>query len=70
MNEEGISYEEVAMIGDDINDIEILQKIGISACPSDAVNEIKSASQIILNNKGGKGCIREFIDNYLSHSFK
>ena len=70
MNEEGISYEEVAMIGDDINDIEILQKIGISACPSDAVNEIKSASQIILNNKGGEGCIREFIDNYLSHSFK
>jgi len=70
MNEEGYSYEEVAMIGDDINDLEILQKIGVSACPSDAVKEIKSASQVILNNQGGKGCIREFIDNYLSHSFK
>jgi len=68
IKEEGISYEEVAMIGDDINDLEVLQKIGVSACPADAINEIKSASQIILNNKGGEGCVREFIDYYLSHS--
>jgi len=53
------------MIGDDINDLEVMQQIGLSACPRDAVNRIKSNSIIILNKKGGEGCVREFIDEYL-----
>ena len=63
--EQGISLENVAMIGDDINDLEVMQKIGFSACPRDAVNRIKKNSTIILNKKGGEGCVREFIDEYL-----
>ena len=65
MEEKGLKADEVAMIGDDINDKEIMTQIGLSACPADAVNEIKSISQIILKHKGGEGCIREFIENYL-----
>ncbi|MEJ6504985.1 MAG: HAD hydrolase family protein [Crocinitomicaceae bacterium] len=65
MEEKGLEADEVAMIGDDINDKEIMTQIGLSACPADAVNEIKSISQIILKHKGGEGCIREFIENYL-----
>ncbi len=65
MQEKGLKADEVAMIGDDINDKEIMTQIGLSACPADAVNEIKSISQIILKHKGGEGCIREFIENYL-----
>ena len=61
----GISLSEVAMIGDDINDLEVMQAIGVSACPNDAVAKIKNQAKIILNKKGGEGCVREFIDNYL-----
>lgn len=61
----GIGLENVAMIGDDINDLEVMRKIGLSACPKDAINKIKSNSTIILNKNGGEGCVREFIDEYL-----
>jgi len=63
--EQGIGLENVAMIGDDINDLEVMQQIGLSACPRDAVNRIKKNSTIILNKNGGEGCVREFIDEYL-----
>jgi 3-deoxy-D-manno-octulosonate 8-phosphate phosphatase KdsC-like HAD superfamily phosphatase len=53
------------MIGDDINDKEVMSNVGLSACPANAVNEIKSIAHVILKHKGGEGCIREFIENYL-----
>ena len=64
MDQDTLSFEEIAMIGDDINDFDIMNKIGVSACPADAVIEIKSISNIILQKKGGDGCIREFLDQY------
>ena len=66
--EQNISLENVAMIGDDINDLEVMKIIGLAACPKDAVNIIKSNVQIVLNKKGGEGCVREFIDEYLLKS--
>ncbi len=63
--EMGINYENVAIVGDDINDLDIIKLAGLSACPSDAVNQVKTNVDIILSKKGGEGCIREFIDAYL-----
>lgn len=60
-----IDLSEVAMIGDDINDYGIMTKIGFSACPYDAVKNIKNIADVILSKKGGEGCVREFIDEYL-----
>lgn len=60
-----LKLEEVAMIGDDINDLEIMKNVGLAVCPSNAVNSVKSICHIILSKKGGDGCVREFIDNYL-----
>lgn len=60
-----IDLENVALIGDDINDLEMIKTIGFSACPSDAVNVVKSNVDIVLSKKGGEGCVREFIDAYL-----
>ena len=60
-----LELENVAMIGDDINDLEVMKAIGFSACPKDAVNVIKSNADIILNKKGGEGCVREFIELYM-----
>ncbi len=65
MNELNISPENVAFIGDDINDLSIINLAGFTACPSDAVLKVKEKADVILNLKGGEGCVREFIDNYL-----
>jgi 3-deoxy-D-manno-octulosonate 8-phosphate phosphatase (KDO 8-P phosphatase) len=58
--EMGISLSEVAFIGDDINDMEVMQQVGLSVCPADAVPAIKAVSKIVLQTKGGHGCVREF----------
>ncbi len=60
-----IGLDEVAHIADDTNDINLLSAVGVSACPNDAVDQVKSCAQIILNKKGGEGCVREFIDQYM-----
>lgn len=62
----GITLKEVAIIGDDINDMEVMQQVGFSACPSDAVHIIKKQVDLILTKKGGNACVREFIDNYFN----
>jgi N-acylneuraminate cytidylyltransferase len=55
----GIGLHEVAYIGDDINDLEVLRMAGYSACPRDAVDQVKAASDYICRVSGGKGCVRE-----------
>lgn len=60
-----ISLENVAMIGDDINDLEIIKKVGFSACPADAVDIIKRNVSVVLTKKGGQGCVRELIDHFI-----
>jgi YrbI family 3-deoxy-D-manno-octulosonate 8-phosphate phosphatase len=65
IKELNITVDEVAYIGDDLNDEDIMKTVGISACPNDALPQIKKISTIILDTKGGQGCVREFIDNYL-----
>lgn len=62
-----LDFDEVAMIGDDINDLEVMKSIGIAACPADAVAAIKSVSHIHLKKEGGRGCVREFLDEYLNN---
>lgn len=61
--QENLTLENVAYIGDDINCIELLEQVGISACPADAVKQVKGIKNIIhLSKNGGEGVVREFID--------
>ncbi len=60
-----IDPSQVAMIGDDLNDLEIFEVCGFSACPADAVPMVKNKVDLVLSAKGGKGAIREFVDEYL-----
>lgn len=60
-----LTLQQVAIVGDDINDLEIIRNVGFSACPSNAVMNVKSAVDVVLSRKGGEGCVREFIDAYL-----
>ncbi len=61
----GIDATQVAFVGDDINDLEIMKTVGLSACPSDAVSSIKTIADVILTRKGGDACVREFLDEWI-----
>ena len=52
-------------MGDDIPDLKPMQNVGLACCPSNAVNEIKKASDYISNFKGGDGCVRDVIEQVL-----
>ncbi len=60
IKELGISLAEVAFIGDELNDITLLEKAGFTACPSQASDYIKNKVDIVLNKKGGEGAFKEF----------
>jgi len=53
---------EIAYMGDDIPDYEIMKLVGLPACPADAVDEIKEISKYISPRKGGEGCARDLIE--------
>ena len=55
-------FIEVAYIGDDLNDLPCILSCVISACPNDAINEIKKNVTYICSKKGGEGAVREFIE--------
>ena len=63
-------WSEVAYIGDDINDIKVLKKVGLSACPSSATNYIKDIVDLVIDLKGGEGCFRSFVEYYLKENKK
>lgn len=55
------SFENIAYIGDDLNDISCIEECGITACPADSVPEILPKVDYICKNNGGRGAVREFI---------
>lgn len=61
-----LKYENIAYIGDDINDIELLKKVGLSGCPMDAISEVKSICDYICKSNGGHGVFREISDLILN----
>ncbi len=62
----GITLDEVAYIGDDVNCVELLEAVGVKACPVDACEEVKAIAGIhVMTKKGGDGCVREFCDHIL-----
>lgn len=64
---ENISLNQVAYIGDDVNCIHLLSKVGFAACPADAVEAVRSLPGIfILQKAGGHGAFREFSEIILS----
>ena len=59
----GISMQEVAYIGDDVNCIELLSAVGMAACPADADSRVKAIPGIhVMTKKGGECCVREFCE--------
>jgi 3-deoxy-D-manno-octulosonate 8-phosphate phosphatase (KDO 8-P phosphatase) len=61
----GLPLEAVCYVGDDIPDYEVMQAVGLSACPADAVPEIKAIARYISHCKGGQGVGRDIIEQVL-----
>ena len=57
-----ITFNNVAYIGDDINDIDCMKQVGLSACPIDAAGEVLEIADYVCRKKGGEGAVREFIE--------
>ena len=60
-----IKWQEVLYMVDDLPDIPLMSKVGLSACPADAVNEVKSIVKYISPVNGGWGCVRDVIEKVL-----
>ena len=60
-----IDAKNVLYMGDDIPDIPPMKMIGLPCCPQDAVSEVKEISKYISHKKGGKGCVRDVIEQVL-----
>lgn len=61
----GIDLSQVAYIGDDINDLALLQAAGISAVPVSAPAYIKPHARLVINTRGGDGAFRAFVEEIL-----
>ena len=58
----GDSLDDVAFIGNDINDADCLRAVGLPVVPADAWDEVKPLARLVLSRPGGAGCVREFCD--------
>ena len=63
----GVAAEEIAFIGDDTPDAEVMSLVGLAVAVGDALNEVKAAAHYVTTQKGGYGAVRELIDLMLSH---
>ena len=61
----GLTPEEVAYIGDDLVDEPIMRSVGFSAAPADAVEEIRAIADFVAHFNGGRGAVRETIEQIL-----
>ena len=61
MQKQGIMKEELAYLGDDLNDLGGMQLAGFVGCPADACEEIKGVSDYVSSVKGGYGAVRDII---------
>lgn len=60
----GINADEIAYIGDDLNDLDCIRWCGLTACPADAVPAVRETVQYVCSRNGGNGAVREFIDRF------
>ncbi len=65
LKEQGLSWGNVAVIGDDLNDLGVIRKASLSFTPKDGASDIKKRVHVVLSKKGGKGAVREMIEYIL-----
>jgi len=58
----GLPDDAVAYMGDDVNDVPLLRKVGLAACPADARPEARAVAHLVTEAPGGRGAVRELCD--------
>ncbi len=61
----GLENSEILYMGDDVPDLPILKRVGVPTCPADASDEVKEIADYISDKPGGKGCVRDVIEQVL-----
>ncbi len=59
-----IPLQQVAVMGDDVNDLDMMEIAGLSICPADADGSVRVKANICLASKGGEACVREWAKFY------
>lgn len=67
LDKEGLSFENVAAIGDDLNDVALLDAVKLSFAPKDAMAFVQGRVDMILSRDGGKGAVREMIETVVKY---
>ena len=62
LSETGVKPYQVCYMGDDLIDLGLLTRVGLAACPADAVEEIKEVCHFVASRPGGAGAVRETCD--------
>ena len=70
MQKTGLEKEEIAYMGDDLNDLLIMKQVGSSGTPKDAVDEVIQVADFVSKKNGGSGAVREFIEHILKKDGK
>ncbi len=65
LNDHKLVPEEILYMGDDIPDYPVMKQCGLAVCPADAAEEIKSIAAYISPFKGGQGCVRDIIEQFM-----
>ena len=61
----GLNASEVAYMGDDVPDLEVLKKVGLATCPKDASPQVQQIADYVSSKNGGGGCVRDLIEQVL-----
>lgn len=70
LTDNSIPFEKALYMGDDLPDYHAIKKAGIGACPKDAAEEVKAVSKYVSPIEGGKGCVRDVIEQVLKSQGK
>ena len=63
LKEENLTWSQVAAIGDDLNDYNMLKKVGLSFTPANGSHYLKDFVNVVCQNKGGDGAVREMLED-------
>lgn len=70
LTQRGLSWEQVAYMGNDLNDLDCLRRVGLAIAPSDAHPQIRCVAKLLTRQAGGHGAIRQVADWYLADAGK
>lgn len=65
VKEEDLDKRRILYMGDDLPDYEVMREVGVPACPADAVQEVQHISRYISGRDGGKGCVRDVLEQVM-----